>query len=51
MHHSLQSVTFKGVGNAGPDIYEAKFEKGALEYRIWLSADGKVESANVRPSR
>ena len=46
---AIQSVTFKGVGPAGPDIYQVKFEKGSLEYRIWLAPDGKVESANVRP--
>ena len=44
-----ESMTFKGVGPAGADIYTVKFEKGSLEYRIWLAADGKVESANVRP--
>lgn len=46
---AIQSVTFKGVGPAGPDIYQVKFEKGSLEYRIWLAPDGKVESASVRP--
>jgi CubicO group peptidase (beta-lactamase class C family) len=46
---AVQSVTFKGVGPAGPDIYTVKFEKGALEYRIWLSPDGKVDSANLHP--
>ena len=46
---AIQSMTFKGVGPAGADIFEVKFEKGSLEYRIWLAPDGKVESANVRP--
>jgi len=46
---AIQSVSFKGVGPAGPDIYLVKFENGSLEYRIWLASDGKVESANVRP--
>jgi hypothetical protein len=46
---AIESLTFKGVGPAGPDIYTVKFEKGSLEYRIWLSPDGKVDSANVRP--
>ncbi|MGA3236103.1 MAG: serine hydrolase [Bryobacteraceae bacterium] len=46
---SMQSIAFKGVGPAGPDIYSIQFEKGALEYRIWLGLDGKVESAGVRP--
>lgn len=45
----VQSMKFKGVGTAGPDIYEVKFEKGSLEYRIWLAPDGKVESANFHP--
>jgi hypothetical protein len=47
---ALQSVTFKGVGPGGADIYRLKFEKGSLDYRVWFGADGKTESANVRPS-
>jgi len=46
---ALQSVVFKGVGPACPDIYSVRFEKGALEYRIWLGVNGKVLSANSRP--
>ena len=46
---AIQSMTFKGVGPAGADIYQVKLEKGSLEYRIWLAPDGKVESALVRP--
>ena len=46
---SVQSVSFKGVGPGGADIYQVKFESGSLEYRIWLGLDGKIESANVRP--
>jgi hypothetical protein len=47
---ALQSVTFKGVGADESDIYLLKFEKGSLEWRIWLSADGsKLLSAGVRP--
>jgi CubicO group peptidase (beta-lactamase class C family) len=46
---ALQSITFKGVGPAGPDIYELKFEHGSQEYRIWLAPDGKIDSAIVRP--
>jgi CubicO group peptidase (beta-lactamase class C family) len=46
---ALESVSFKGVGPGGADIYLCKFEKGSIEYRIWLSADGKVESAGLRP--
>jgi CubicO group peptidase (beta-lactamase class C family) len=45
---ALQSLTFKAVGPAGPDIYTGRFEKGALEFRIWLTADGKIENSSVR---
>jgi CubicO group peptidase (beta-lactamase class C family) len=46
---SVQSVSFKGVGPAGADIYQVKFENGSLEFRIWLAPDGKIGSANFRP--
>ena len=44
----LQSITFKGVGPAGADIYEARFEKRTFEWRIGLSAEGKVGFLNFR---
>jgi CubicO group peptidase (beta-lactamase class C family) len=47
---ALQSVVFKGVGPGGADIYQINFEKASIDYRVWLSADGKVDSANMRPS-
>lgn len=46
---ALQSVSFKGVGPGGADIYQLKFGKGSLEYRIVLGPDGKAQSAMVRP--
>lgn len=46
---TLQSLSFKSVGPAGPDIYEVKFEKGSIECRIWLAPDGKIEGASFRP--
>lgn len=46
----LNSVVFKGVGPGGADIYQVNFEKASIDYRVWLSADGKVDSANMRPS-
>jgi len=48
---ALQSLKFTGVGPGGADIYQVKFEKGSLEYRVWLRPDGKIESANVRPGQ
>ena len=47
---ALQSVIFKGVGPGGADIYQVNFEKGSIDYRIWLGAEGKAESANLRTS-
>jgi CubicO group peptidase (beta-lactamase class C family) len=47
---ALQSITFKGVGPGGADIYQVKFEKASIDYRIWLTPEGRVESANFRPS-
>jgi CubicO group peptidase (beta-lactamase class C family) len=46
---AVQSVTFKGVGPAGADIYEVKFDHGSTEWRLMLDADGKVESVGFRP--
>lgn len=52
---ALRSLTFKGVGPAGPNIYEATFEAGSLEWRIWLNLDGSVDyvtySAASSPTR
>ena len=44
----VQSVTFKAVGPAGPDIYDVKFEHGSMECRLWLDSDGKVTGVNFR---
>jgi hypothetical protein len=45
---ALQSLTFKGVGPAGPNIYLARFDKGSLEWRIWLNLDGSVDYFSYR---
>jgi hypothetical protein len=46
---SLQSVTFKGVGPGGADIYEVKFEHATTEWRIMLNPDGKIQVISFRP--
>jgi beta-lactamase regulating signal transducer with metallopeptidase domain len=38
----LRSISFRGVGLDGLDIYEAKFENGMAVCRIYMSDDGKV---------
>jgi hypothetical protein len=45
---AVQSVTFKGVGPGGADIYEVKFEHGSTEWRIMLDSDGKIASVGFR---
>jgi serine-type D-Ala-D-Ala carboxypeptidase/endopeptidase len=45
---ALQSLTFKGVGPGGADIYEIKFDNGVIDWRIVLAADGKVASVGIR---
>jgi CubicO group peptidase (beta-lactamase class C family) len=46
---AVQSVTFKGVGPGGRDIYEVKFENGLTEFRIGMMPDGKIEGILFRP--
>jgi len=46
---AVESVTFKGVGPGGLDIYEVKFEHGSSEWRIMLQTDGKVTALGLRP--
>ena len=45
---ALQSLVFKGVGPAGPNIYLATFEKGSLEWRVWLNLDGSADVFRYR---
>lgn len=46
---TVQSITFKSVGPGGFDVYEVKFERGSLDWRILLDADGKVAGEALHP--
>jgi CubicO group peptidase (beta-lactamase class C family) len=46
---AVESVSFKGVGPGGADIYEVKFEHSKIEFRISLEADGKIAGMGLRP--
>ncbi len=46
---ALQSVTFQSVAPTGLDVYVVKFANGALEFRIALAPDGRIEGASFRP--
>jgi hypothetical protein len=45
---ALQSLTFQSVGSAGEDLFVAKFANGGVEFRLLLTADGKIETAGFR---
>jgi D-alanyl-D-alanine-carboxypeptidase/D-alanyl-D-alanine-endopeptidase len=45
---ALRSVTFKGVGPGGADIYELKFDNATVDWRISLAADGKIAGIGFR---
>ena len=44
----VDSVTFKGVGPAGADIFEVKFEHGSTEWRITMESEEKIASVSLR---
>ena len=46
---AVQSVAFKAVGPGGADIFDVKFERGSMETRIALDAEGKVAGMSFRP--
>lgn len=46
---ALMSLTFKSVGSGGANVYQATFEKGAQEWRIWFNPEGTVDFFAHRP--
>jgi len=47
---AVQSVEFRGVSPTGWDMYEVRQAKGLTQWRIHLSADGKVDGALIQPN-
>ena len=43
----IQSIEFKGVGNAGWDVYDVRREQGSQRWRIAVGSDGKIHGALV----
>ena len=43
----VQSISFRGVGQSGWDIYNVVFEKGVMQYRIAL-ADGLITNLSIQ---
>jgi CubicO group peptidase (beta-lactamase class C family) len=46
----VRSVTFTGVGAAGPNIYRVTFDNGVQEWRIWMNLDGNIDVFRYRPA-
>jgi DNA-binding transcriptional MerR regulator len=44
---AIRSLEFRGVGSGGCDVYDVHRERGASQWRILLSAAGKITSANL----
>lgn len=45
----LRELTFKGVGQAGFDVYHARFENAEMEWGFALADDGKLGGLYLRP--
>ena len=47
---AIKSVEFAGIDTEGRNIYQVQQEKGTINARIGLDADGKIEVALLRPA-
>lgn len=44
----LKSLTFRGVGVSGVDVYDAAFENDEMEWGIFIGTDGKINTLYFR---
>ena len=45
---AMRSVSFKGVGHDGWDVYDVNFANGDMECRISLASDGRIDGLSFR---
>jgi DNA-binding transcriptional MerR regulator len=45
----LCEISFRGVGRAGADVYDVKFDNEETEFRLGLGPDGKIRFLSWRP--
>jgi DNA-binding transcriptional MerR regulator len=45
----LREISFRGVGRAGGDVYDVKFDNEETEFRLGLGPDGKIRFLFWRP--
>jgi hypothetical protein len=46
----IRSITFKEVGPAGLDVYDVTMANGAIQSGIFVSPDGTIQTAWIRPA-
>lgn len=44
----LKALTFRGVGQSGADVFEAKFEDADMEWGILVGRAGKISTLYFR---
>jgi DNA-binding transcriptional MerR regulator len=45
---SLRSLTFRGVGQSGVDVYDARFDNAEMEWGIFIGRNGKISTLYFR---
>jgi DNA-binding transcriptional MerR regulator len=45
---ALRTISFKGVGRDGWDVYDVNFVNGDMECRISLASDGRIDGLSAR---
>ncbi len=46
----IEKIDFKGVGPDGFDVFDVRFENGALEWGLCQAVDGKLSGLYLRPT-
>ena len=44
----LRALTFRGVGQSGVDVYDAKFDNAEMEWGIFIGRNGKLTTLYFR---
>jgi hypothetical protein len=48
---AIKTVTFNHIGAAGlDDVYDVTLANGAIQYGIFVTPDGKIATAWIRPA-
>jgi len=47
---AIKTVTFNHVGSTGLDVYDVTLAGGAIQFGIFVTPDGRIVSAWIRPA-